>query len=182
MKLILISAKLQNGKDTTAELLKEELENKGKRVLIAHYADLLKYICKTFFNWDGIKDEKGRSILQYVGTDVIRHQCVDYWVKFMMEFLFMFRKEWDYVLIPDTRFQNEIEYASSSWIGEENIFTVRINRPNFNSGATQEQLNHPSECALDEYRFDYYIENDSTLDDLKLKVKDLLDDINNTVV
>ena len=175
MKLILISAKLQHGKDTTAELLKIELENNGKRVLIAHYADLLKYICKTFFNWDGIKDEKGRSILQYVGTDVIRHQCIDYWVKFMMEFLFMFRKEWDYVLIPDTRFPNEIEYANSSWIGEENVFTVRINRPKFNSGATQEQLNHPSECALDGYEFDYYIENNGTLEDLQTKCENLVD-------
>ena len=92
MKLILISAKLQHGKDTTAELLKVELEKNGNKVLICHYADLLKYICKTFFNWDGKKDDKGRTILQYVGTDIIRHQCEDYWVKFMMEFLFMFRK------------------------------------------------------------------------------------------
>ena len=182
MKLILISAKLQNGKDTTAELLKTELENKGQRVLIAHYADLLKYICRTFFGWDGNKDEKGRTILQYVGTDIIRHQCEDYWVKFMMDFLFMFRKEWDCVLIPDTRFPNEVEYANSSWIGEENVHTIRVNRPNFNSGATKEQLNHPSECALDDYEFDYYIENNGTLEDLQLKVKDLLDNINSSVL
>ena len=175
MKLILISAKLQHGKDTTAELLKVELEKNGKKVLICHYADLLKYICKTFFNWDGKKDDKGRTILQYVGTDIIRHQCEDYWVKFMMEFLFMFRKEWDYVLIPDTRFPNEIEYANSSWIGEENVYTIRINRPNFNSGATEEQLNHPSECGLDDYEFDHYINNDGTLDELNDKIKVLLD-------
>ena len=175
MKLILISAKLQHGKDTTAELLKVELEKNGNKVLIAHYADLLKYICKTFFNWDGNKDEKGRTILQYVGTDIIRHQCEDYWVKFMMEFLFMFRKEWDYVLIPDTRFPNEIEYANSSWIGEENVHTIRINRPNFNSGATEEQLNHPSECALDNYEFDHYITNDGTIEELEIKIKDLVD-------
>ena len=175
MKLILISAKLQHGKDTTAGLLKVELEKNGNKVLICHYADLLKYICKTFFNWDGKKDDKGRTILQYVGTDIIRHQCEDYWVKFMMEILFMFRKEWDYVLIPDTRFPNEIEYANSSWIGEENVYTIRINRPNFNSGATEEQLNHPSECSLDEYEFDHYITNDGTLDELNDKVKLLLD-------
>lgn len=182
MKLILISAKLQHGKDTTAELLKAELESKGQRVLIAHYADLLKYICRTFFNWDGNKDENGRSILQYVGTDIIRHQCADYWVKFMMDFLFMFRKEWDYVLVPDTRFENEVEYVKLSWIGEKDTYTIRVNRPNFDSGATKEQLNHSSECALDNYKFDYYIENDGTLEDLELKVKNLLDNISNDVV
>lgn len=178
MKLILISAKLQNGKDTAAELLKGELEKSGNKVLITHYADLLKYICKTFFKWDGNKDEKGRTILQYVGTDIIRHQCEDYWVKFMMEFLFMFRKEWDYVLIPDTRFPNEIEYVNSSWIGKENVYTIRINRPNFNSGATEEQLKHPSECALDEYKFDHYITNEGTIEELEIKLKELVEIIN----
>lgn len=170
MKVVLISAKMQNGKDTFAELLKEELECNGKRVLIAHYADLLKYICKTFFGWDGLKDEKGRSILQYVGTDVIRHQCEDYWVKFMMEFLFMFRNEWDYVLIPDTRFPNEIEYVKSSWVGGYGTNTVRVTRPNFDSGATKEQLSHASECALDDYEFDVRILNEGTIDDLRVKV------------
>ena len=174
-KIVLISGKAQSSKDTSAKFMKSYLESKGERVLICHYADLLKYICKTFFDWDGKKDDKGRTLLQYVGTDIIRHQCEDYWVKFMMEFLFMFRKEWDYVLIPDTRFPNEIEYANSSWIGEENVYTIRINRPNFNSGATEEQLNHPSECGLDDYEFDYYINNNGTLEELSDKVKILLD-------
>ena len=46
MKVITISGKAQNGKDTTAGLLKAALEADGYKVLITHYADLLKYICK----------------------------------------------------------------------------------------------------------------------------------------
>ena len=84
------------------------MEQDNKRVLICHYADLLKYICKTFFVWDGVKDEKARSLLQRVGTDTIRKQNPDYWVEFISEFLKMFPDEWDYVLIPDARFPNEI--------------------------------------------------------------------------
>lgn len=49
MKVITISGKAQNGKDTTAGLLKAALEADGYKVLITHYADLLKYICKQFF-------------------------------------------------------------------------------------------------------------------------------------
>ena len=45
MKVITISGKAQNGKDTTAGLLKAALEADGYKVLITHYADLLKYIC-----------------------------------------------------------------------------------------------------------------------------------------
>ena len=72
MKVICISAKAQHGKDTVANFMKECLEAKEKRVLVTHYADLVKYGCKTFFNWDGQKDEKGRALLQYVGTDIVR--------------------------------------------------------------------------------------------------------------
>lgn len=58
MKIVCISGKAQHGKDTTAKLLEEILEAQGNRVLIAHYGDLVKYVCKTFFGWDGKKDER----------------------------------------------------------------------------------------------------------------------------
>ena len=47
MKVITISGKAQNGKDTTAGLLKAALEADGYKVLITHYADLLKYIASS---------------------------------------------------------------------------------------------------------------------------------------
>ena len=104
MKIVCISGKAQHGKDTTAKLLEETLEAQGNRVLIAHYGDLVKYVCKTFFGWDGKKDEKGRTLLQRVGTDKIRAVSPDYWVDFIVSILDIFCDEWDYVLIPDTRF------------------------------------------------------------------------------
>ena len=187
-KIILVSAKARNGKDAVAELAKQELELKGEKVLICHYADLLKYICRTFFDWNGIKDDDGRTILQHVGTDTIRmkNNRPDYWVDFIIDILWMFYDEWDYVLVPDCRFDNEIERMKDEFdgnpYGRDMVHSVRVNRPNFDSGMTQEQLNHPSECALDNYKFDYYIENNGTLDDLQLKVKDLLDNINSRVL
>ena len=68
MKVILISGKAGHGKDTLAGYMKNFMEKRGKRVLIIHYGDLLKYICKSLFGWDGQKDEKGRTLLQYVGS------------------------------------------------------------------------------------------------------------------
>ena len=44
MRVIVISGKAQNGKDTTAGFLKEALEADGYSVLIAHYGDLVKYV------------------------------------------------------------------------------------------------------------------------------------------
>ena len=68
MKIINISGKAMAGKDTCALILKEKLESKNKKVLITHFADLVKYVSKQFFNWNGIKDEQGRTILQRIGT------------------------------------------------------------------------------------------------------------------
>ena len=181
-KIALISAKARHGKDSVAESMKLHLESKGERVLICHYADLLKYICKTFFNWDGNKDDKGRTILQHVGTDVIRTEQdrPDYWVDFIIDILWMFYDEWDYVLIPDTRFPNEVERMKSEFNGAWGynlVQSIRVDRPNFDSGLSIEQLTHPSEWALDNYEFDYYITNDGTIEELEIKIKDLVDNL-----
>lgn len=155
--VILLSAKSGHGKDFTANIFKEQLEAIGQRVLITHYADLLKYICTTFFEWDGKKDEKGRTLLQYVGTDIIRKQKPDYWVSFLNDILDMFTNSWDYILIPDTRFPNEVKFLKQN--DKLNVISVRINRPCYETPLTEEQQNHISETALDNHKFDYYICN-----------------------
>ena len=82
MKLIIpISGKAQHGKDTAAKILKEKLEDEGYRVLIMHYADYLKFGCTTYLGWDGQKDDYGRTLLQQVGTNQMRHQYPDFWVE-----------------------------------------------------------------------------------------------------
>ena len=160
MKVIAISGKAQHGKDTFGSLLYNELLQKGKRVIITHYADLVKYIAKTFFNWDGNKDEHGRTILQYVGTDVVRRQRPDYWVNFIVDILSLFGDNWEYVLIPDARFPNEIDILKDSGF---NVESVRVVRPEFDNGLTNEQKNHPSETAMDDYEFDHIVYNSGDL-------------------
>ena len=169
--VILLSAKSGHGKDYIANIMKQQFEENGNKVLITHYADLLKYILKTFFNWDGKKDEHGRHLLQYVGTDVIRKKIPDYWVNFISEIISLFPNEWDYILIPDARFQNEIEVMQRN--SNVNVIAIRINRINYESKLTKEQQQHPSEISLDEYDFDYYITNKGT-DSIKDDIVNLL--------
>lgn len=163
MKVILISGKAQNGKDTSAAFLKDILTNDGARVCIAHYADLLKHICKAFFGWNGEKDEKGRHILQYVGTDVIRKREPAFWVDFIVKVLELFYDEWDYVIIPDCRFPNEVEKMRDHF----DTVHIRVTRPGFVSPLTKEQQKHISETALDNTVPDFTIVNSGTLYDLR---------------
>lgn len=166
MKVLCISAKAQHGKDTAASLIKDYLESKGNRVLITHYADLVKFVCTKFFNWDGQKDEKGRTLLQYVGTDVISSQQPAYWVDFIVDILKFFYDEWDYVLIPDCRYPVEVERMKEEF--ETSI--LRVERPNFESGLTSKQKAHLSEVSMDDYKFDAIVYNDSTLEAFKEKL------------
>lgn len=168
MKVIAISGHAQNGKDTVAKILKESLEERGETVLVAHYADLVKYVCRTFFDWNGEKDEYGRHLLQYVGTDVVRTQKPDYWVDFILDMLWFFGGNWDYVLIPDSRFPNEINRLRENGM---DVTHLRVVRENFVSPLTEEQQKHPSETALDDVRPDVLIVNDGTLQDLKRRVE-----------
>lgn len=171
MQVIVISGKARHGKDTTAGFLKEALEADGNSVLVAHYGDLVKYVCKMFFDWNGEKDEVGRTLLQKVGTDAIRTKRPDYWVSFITDILGFFPNEWDYVLIPDCRFPNEVDHIRSAGLSS---IHVRVVRDGFESPLTLEQQAHPSETALDDVRPDYYIANNGSLKDLRKAAIDFL--------
>ena len=175
MKVICISGKAQHGKDTSANLLKMMLEADGYKVLIAHYGDLVKDICTPFFDWNGEKDVYGRSLLQRIGTDVIRRQEPDYWVSFVADILKFFDGEWDYVLIPDSRFPNEVDYLKEHGF---DVIHMRVIRQNFVSPLTPEQQKHPSETALDNVLPDHYINNYGTLNDLRDTISGLITEIN----
>lgn len=170
MKVILISGKAGHGKDTLAGYMKNYLESRGQKVLIIHYGDLLKYICKSLFGWDGKKDDRGRTLLQYVGTDVIRKQKPDYWVQFVADMLSFFPDVWDFVIIPDVRFPNEIEGLAGF-----NPYVIRIVRPGFNM-LTEEQQKHASETALDGFEAPFLtVRNDGTLAHLEAEAYRVFD-------
>lgn len=170
MKVVCISGKAQHGKDTTAGFMKSYLESCGYKVLIAHFGDLVKYVCTTFFGWNGKKDQYGRTLLQYVGTDVVRAQEPNYWVDFIKSILTLFKGQWDFVLLPDCRFPNEYEHFTNAGL---DTVLVRITRTNFESPLSEEQQQHPSETAMDHYTAGYYILNDGTLSDLERSVQDI---------
>ena len=55
-----------------------------------------------------------------------------------------------------------------------NAHLVRITRPNYDSGLTEQQLKHPSETAMDNYQADCYVINDSTLNNLDAQIPMIL--------
>jgi len=167
MKVICISGHAQHGKDTVSQIMRKALLGYGQRVLVIHNADLLKFMCKQLFSWDGNKDEHGRTLLQYVGTDVVRNKKPNFWIDFIAEVLELFNGEWDYVLIPDCRFPNEVDVLKDRGF---DVIHVSVMRDNYDNGLTEEQRSHPSETALDDVTPDVLLHNAGSIVDLTREV------------
>lgn len=174
-KFICLSGKAGSGKDTSAKIFKSLLEESGNSVLIAHYADLLKYICKTFLGWNGEKDERGRNLLQYVGTDLVRKLNPDYWVDFIVDMATLFGNNYDYIIMADTRFKNEINKIKDTGY---NVVHIRVTRNENSSNLNESQKNHVSERDLDSVMADYVLPNDLGFDELTDKIKFIIKSIN----
>ncbi len=159
MKIILISGKAESGKTTCSKYIKEQLENQGKKVLIARFARYLKMYIQDVYDWDGVtKDEFIRTKLQQLGTDIIKEKLnyKSFHAKRLAEDMEIYKElAVDVVIIDDTRFRDEIHTFKAMFPDE--CITVRINRYDYKSKLTDEQLKHKSECDLDKFNFDYTI-------------------------
>lgn len=171
VKVILISGKARSGKDTCADYIKRQIDDSqpNSKVVIVRYADELKYIARRYFGWNGKKDKEGRNLLQTVG-DMIRDYDKDYFVNRLIKQARVLNP--DYLIIPDTRYKNEID----NWLFQGfSVFSVRIVRAS-NNGLTVAQKSHQSECELDNYCFNYRITNNWTKEDFKKEVEHMVEE------
>ena len=117
------------------------------------------------------------GLLQKLGTELGRKNNPEVWINCVKEIVKGLQTEYDFVLIPDCRFPNELDWSDTDFF----TFTIRLNRKNeddtlYVNHLTPEQKQHSSETALDEYHFNYEIENKS-LEDISFAAKAILNDI-----
>ena len=178
MKVIELCGKAGVGKDTFCNELIKQLESSGYKCLHIAFADYLKFICKQYFNWDGKKDEKGREMLQRVGTDMFRKKDPNFWVDIVIKFLIMCEeyKLFDYAIITDARFPNEIGRIYQELEAKAGIISkpYRIIRNNFISKLSEEAQKHDSEIALDNFEMDEIVLS-GNLEELSQEVKEFIE-------
>lgn len=144
------------GKSTVAEYLETAFANMGITVLRVPFAVDLKDTAK-YMGWDGEKDEKGRKLLQLLGTDCGRnciHDCI--WIaKWFNNLWIQMTPDKDYLIIADdVRFANEQRFIK----GFNGIIV------NIHGRGTPSK--HASETSKDPTLYDYEINNDGTLEEL----------------
>jgi len=157
-KIYLFSAKARHGKDSACTYFKKLLENDNKKVVHTLYAKYIKDYCKEYFGWDGSEETKPRKLLQELGTDIIRKKLdkPNFHVNRICEDIEILSDYFDRFLISDVRFPNEILVPKEKF--GVDVVAIRIIRTNFTSDLTEDQQNHESETALDDFMgFDYVI-------------------------
>ena len=149
--LILLSGKAQAGKDTFADSI---------QCLGFHKYSFAKALKDEAIagGWNGIKDFRGRILLQELGT-VWRNYEPDHWIRRLQESI-----THDLVAITDCRYRNEISLMQRwGYQNGYNVTTVRIERPGHDNGLPEDAKAHDSECELDNESFDMVVENNGTL-------------------
>jgi|ADurb_Cas_03_Slu_FD_contig_41_2604548_length_690_multi_4_in_0_out_0_1 dephospho-CoA kinase len=171
IQLVACIGKMQSGKDTLAEHLIN-----FKRFA---FADKLKETAY-MLGWNGLKDEKGRWLLQQLGTEIGRTYDKKVWINHLLDGirtdiiqnLKTHEKSKLNFIITDCRYLNEVEElrkftkSVNDFFGYEimKMSTVKIIRPSLNQDG--EKHNHTSEMELDQIQdIDYTIINDGDFQD-----------------
>ena len=135
-----------------------------------------KEYAKVISNWDGSEETKPRSLLQQLGTEIIRKK-IDYnfFVDRIIGDIKVYSFFFDAIIITDARAKIEVDKPKQEL---SKIIAIHVVRPNFDNGLTEEQKKHFTEVDLDDYsKYDYEIINDSTLEDLREKVFKILEEV-----
>lgn len=175
-QIFVITGKARSGKDTIAGDIQEYYEKKSQKCISLAYATPIKEYAKKIVAWDGKDETKPRDFLQYLGTELIRKKIdPDFFTRRMKEDILIYSEYYDVIIISDARFIDEIEMIKNNF---DKVVIIKVEKPNLISNLTEKQQQHASEISLDHYnKYDYVIINDNTLEELKEKVYNILDEV-----
>lgn len=169
MLIIGVSGKAKAGKDTFVEILRDKIvlfDTKRKiNIQVIPFAKRLKEIAFQKFpefkkNLEA-KDEIGRKLLQFLGTDFYRDTVDEnFWIKELKKQVNMYT---DILLIPDCRFENEIDMLNN--LDDPNLGDIGLHVHVNNNNVPL--LEHKSEGRLVNYKIDIRLENNTTIDEFE---------------
>ena len=172
MKVILLCGSARSGKTTFAGFLKEELEKENKKVCMLEYSDYIKYYIMKYFGWNGNDLEKPREFMQHLSTEIIRKKVnKNFLVNRTIEDIKVLSHFFDIAIVSGVREESEITLPKKEF---SDCISIKIERDNYDNDLSERAKAHYTEKALDNYQdYDYIIKNNSTLNELKVKAKNL---------
>ena len=173
IKVYLICGKARSGKDTAAEILKEKLEKNNYKVCTIQIMRTLKGYLKDYFGWDGTEETKPRTLLQQMGTELIREELnmPNFHIDRLTEDIKILSNYFNVFIVDDIRLVNEIEEIKRRF---NNVTSIGVEKENYVSPLEESQERHITEHDLDNYdNYDYKIIN-RTREDLEHEVEKII--------
>jgi len=175
MQIILVGGKSNSGKSVVSQKLEQLLKSQNKHVIRCSLSTYIRELAKDDFYWNGIDTLESRKFMAEVyrvGTDFYPHH--------------MARRVWERDIEPFANketiaivesFREKVNYDYFDFLLQfkyiDKLTTIRVIRPNFNVLQNIEMENHVSESDLDDFEFDYVIENSGTIEELDEKLKEM---------
>lgn len=175
-KIFIITGKANSGKDTTAEFINNYVKLKGLKAVNLQFSYYIKMYAKEISGWDGSEDSKPRSLLQTLGTDIIRKQIDEMlFINRIIQDIMVYSYYFDVITISDGRLPIEIDSIKNTF---SNAYSVNVIRPNYENNLDNKERKHLTEIALDSYNnYDFKLINDGTLNDLNKKIETMIDEV-----
>jgi len=173
-KIYILAGKAQSGKNLSATIIKKYYEKQNKKTVIISYAKYLKDYAKEIINWNGEENTKPRELLQQLGVELIKNKIDENMlINRIKEDIKVYAYFFDVIIISDARFESEIEEIKKQ---NKNVTVIKIEGKQ--NTLTTEQKQHITETALNNYNnYDYIIENNKTLEELKQKITKIMEEI-----
>ena len=143
-KIFILSGKAKSGKNYVADIISDYYKNS----IQISYAYYLKQYVKKISNWNGLEETKPRDLLKKIDKELL--------IRRVMEDIKVYSYFYDVIIVTDARLKEEIIIPKKLF----NCITIRINGKD--NDLTDKQKNHITETDLDNYNFDYVIDNKDT--------------------
>lgn len=167
-KIYILSGKAGNGKNKIASYIASIYQHQAMKTINLSYASYLKEYAKNILDWNGDEETKPREFLQQIGVELIKTNIDDKMlIRRIIEDIKVYSYFYDVITISDARFPEEIENIKEIF---NNVIVVHVY--GLENTLTDAQKVHKSETSLDDYnKYDYELNNNGTLDELKNKVE-----------
>ena len=164
--IIMVTGKAGCGKDTFYEIASKQIKQSTIRLA---FADMVKSVAD-MYGWDGIKDERGRKLLQSIGAVGREYnECI--WIKPIVDEIKLLQRG-VIPIITDLRFANE--YWMINNIMQERVYVVNIVGRQSDLGVN---ANDVSEAGLTEEELGtkfITVDNSGTREEFELNVEKAL--------
>lgn len=158
---IAFGGKMRVGKDTAVKYCKSQVDSYDHFSFAEPVYEIMKFAQKTA----GLKYNKDRKFLQYIGTDWGRAIDENIWINVLLEKGNKSTK--NYIFVSDIRFENEFEaLKQDGWICVKIVKKTKL----VDSHISENNLD-----TIEDYKWDYIVTNNSNINNFYNKIKTILD-------